>query len=99
MPFVPGTTVTLWQALNATDRDFRVDTIGTAYTATVLSGDANGNYVATVSAPPSGGFRAFFVQVRIPSTAQPAITVPGAPDPTFVFSTPIRVTPDTYPFE
>lgn len=96
-PLVPGTQVILWQATNPNARDFRVDTIGTAYRPTVLTSVGAGLYRASVVTPTTG-YRAFLVQVRIPSAAVPAVTVPGAPDPTFIFSTPVRVVPDTYPF-
>lgn len=96
-PTLPGTQVILWQATNPSTRDFRVLTIGNAYRPTVLTSTGGGVYRATVNTP-SLGYRAYFVQVRIPSAAEPAITVPGAPEPTFVFSTPVRVVPDTFPF-
>jgi len=96
-PVPAGSQVSLWQATNPTDRDFRLQTIGNAYRPTVLTSVGGGLYRATVVTPTSG-YRAFFIQVRIPSAAEPALTVPGAPDPTFVFSTPVRVVPDTFPF-
>lgn len=97
-PVPAGTRVLLWQASNPTARDFRQQTIGSGYRSSVLTDpDGDGVYRAQV-VPPTAGYRAYLVQVRIPSAAVPEITVPGAPDPSFVFSTPVRVVPDTLPF-
>jgi PhoPQ-activated pathogenicity-related protein len=53
--------VKLWQATNPKARDFRVDTIGNAYTMTQLTGK-NGVYVGRVDKPATG-FTAFFVEL------------------------------------
>jgi PhoPQ-activated pathogenicity-related protein len=80
------TEVLLWQATNPAARDFRLQTIGPAYTSTPVTGD-NGIY--TVSIPqPRSGWTAFFVQ----------LTFPG-PDVPLVFTTEVVVTPDVYPFD
>jgi len=98
-PNVPlGTEVTLWQATNPTARDFRVLTIGATWTSTRLTSSGSGIFTGTVTTPTTG-YRAYMVQVRIPSTAQPQVTIPGAASPAFVFSTPVRVVPDILPFE
>lgn len=97
-PVPAGTRVLLWQATNPTARDFRRETIGSAYRSSVLTDpDGDGVYRAQVTTP-AAGYRAYTVQVRIPSDAVPEIQVPGAPEPAFVFSTPVRVVPDTLPF-
>lgn len=97
-PVPSGTRVLLWQAVNPDARDFRVLTIGNGYRSTVLTdADGDGVFRAQVQTP-ANGFRAYLVQVRIPSEAEPAIEIPGAPDPAFVFSTPVRVVPDILPF-
>src|SRR5499426_1441725 len=54
--------INLWQATNPKARDFRVDTIGNAYTSSPLKEDKPGVYVARVNKPASG-FTAFFVEL------------------------------------
>jgi PhoPQ-activated pathogenicity-related protein len=81
--------VLLWQASNPQARDFRLETIGPAWTSTPLSA-TNGVYTATVTAPQ--GWSAFFVELTFPG--------PGAPNDTpLVFTTEVVVTPDVYPFD
>ena len=80
--------VNLWQATNPEARDFRVDTIGKAYTKSSLAATADGTYVATVT-PPAKGFTAFFVEVVYPS---------GHEYP-FKFTTDVSVVPDILAFE
>lgn len=97
-PVPAGTSVKLWQATNADNRDFRKLTIGNGYRATTLSDpDGDGTYRAII-ANPTAGWRAYLVQVKIPSSADWATPLPGAPDPKFVFSTPVKVIPDNYRF-
>ena len=77
--------VFLWQANNPQTRDFRLQTIGPAWTSTPLSG-ANGIY--TISMPqPAQGWTGFFVELDFPG--------PGGP---LVFTTEVVVTPNVYPF-
>jgi PhoPQ-activated pathogenicity-related protein len=78
--------VLLWQASNPKARDFRLETIGAAWTSTPLAGD-NGVYTATVPAPEQG-YTAFFVE----------LSFPGPADTPLVFTTEVVVTPDGYPF-
>ena len=78
--------VMLWQASNPKARDFRLETIGPAWTSTPLSG-TNGIYTATVTA--NQGWSAFFVE----------LTYPGPADTPLVFTTEVVVTPDVYPFD
>jgi len=80
------TEVLLWQATNPAARDFRLQTIGPAYTSTPVAGE-NGTYSITVP-PPANGWTAFFVQLSFPG-----------PDAPLVFTTEVVVTPDVYPFD
>ncbi len=80
--------VNLWQATNLNARDFRVDTIGKAYTSTSLAPAADGSYVAKVDKPKSG-FTAFFVELVFPT---------GKKYP-FKFTTEVSVVPDVLPFK
>ncbi len=79
--------VKLWQATNASARDFRLEKIGATYKATVLTASKNGEYVATV-AKPEKGFTAYFVELSYPGAAKYPLKV----------TTEIRVTPNIYPF-
>jgi PhoPQ-activated pathogenicity-related protein len=80
--------VNLWQAANPKARDFRVDTIGNAWTATVLKEQKPGVYVGRVDKP-AEGFRAFFVELVYDS---------GGKYP-FKFTTEVSVVPDVLPFK
>ncbi|HLG14941.1 MAG TPA: PhoPQ-activated pathogenicity-related family protein [Blastocatellia bacterium] len=79
--------VNLWQATNPNARDFRVDTIGNAYTSTPLKEERPGVYLGRVSKPASG-FTAFFVELVYNS---------GGKHP-FKFTTEVSVVPDVLPF-
>jgi PhoPQ-activated pathogenicity-related protein len=79
---------TLWQATNPTARDFRVATIGKAFTSTPLTAEADGSYVARASAPEQG-WTASFVELEYDS---------GGTFP-FKVSTAVEVLPKTRPFE
>lgn len=79
--------VNVWQATNPKARDFRVDTIGNAYTSTPLKEEKPGVYVARVNKPASG-FTAFFVELVYDS---------GGKYP-FKFTTEVSVVPDVLPF-
>ncbi len=79
--------VNLWQATNSKARDFRVDTIGNAYTSTTLREEKPGIYVARVNKPESG-FTAFFVELVYDS---------GGKYP-FKFTSEVSVVPDALPF-
>jgi PhoPQ-activated pathogenicity-related protein len=81
------TQVRLWQATNPDKRDFRLETIGNAYSATELKDDGAGVYVAKPAGPPKG-FTAYFVELTFPS---------GGKYP-FKFTTQVWVTPDILPF-
>jgi PhoPQ-activated pathogenicity-related protein len=80
--------VKLWQAHNPKTRDFRVEHLGKAYTASVLQPQADGTYVGHVDKPASG-YTAFFVELTYDS---------GFSTP-FKFSTEVSITPDVLPFK
>src|SRR5262249_42919468 len=80
--------VNLWQATNPKARDFRLDTIGSAYKSTPLKEKKPGVYIARVSKPPQG-FTAFFVELVYDS---------GGKYP-FKFTTEVSVVPDVLPFK
>ena len=79
--------VRLWQATNPKARDFRVDTIGKAFTSEVVPVRANGTHRLRV-APPKEGFTAYLVEVTFPS---------GGKYP-FKFTSEVYVTPDVLPY-
>jgi PhoPQ-activated pathogenicity-related protein len=79
--------VNLWQATNPKARDFRVDTIGNAYTKTSLKEQKPGVYIGRVEKP-AAGFTAFFVEMVYDS---------GGKYP-FKFTTEVSVVPDVLPF-
>ncbi len=80
--------VKLWQATNPKARDFRVDTIGKAFTSTTLARRQDGTWVGEVGKPPSG-WTAYFVELTYPS---------GDAYP-LKFTTEVSVTPNTLPFK
>jgi PhoPQ-activated pathogenicity-related protein len=82
------TEVKLWLAANPKARDFRLETIGAAYTSSVLEDDGDGVYIGKVP-PPDHGWIAYLVELTYPS---------GGSFP-FKFTTGVRVTPDVLPFE
>lgn len=79
--------VLLWQAQNTIARDFRMQTIGKAWTRTTLSDQGGGVYVGKVTRPPAG-YTAFFIELAFPSD----LSIPHK------LSTQVRVIPDTRPF-
>jgi PhoPQ-activated pathogenicity-related protein len=80
--------VRLWQGTNPKARDFRVDTIGKAFTSTVLTRQKDGSYVGKV-AKPASGYTAYFVE----------LTYPSATKYPFKFTTEVSVIPDVLPFK
>lgn len=79
--------VKLWQATNPKARDFRVDTIGNAYTSAPLKEQKPGLYIGRVEKP-AQGYTAFFVELTYDS---------GGKYP-FKFTTEVSVIPDVLPF-
>ena len=76
----------LWQAHNAEARDFRLDTIGAAWSSTTLDARADGSYVAAAQVP-SQGFVAFFAELTFDL---------GGPYPLKV-TTDVSILPDRLP--
>jgi PhoPQ-activated pathogenicity-related protein len=76
----------LWQAHNSASRDFRLETIGKAFTATELKPEADGAWVGRAAAP-DRGWTASFVELTYDS---------GGAFPLKV-STGVRVLPETLP--
>lgn len=84
----PPKVVNVWKATNPAARDFRLDTIGPAFTSREITAEANGEYVAQVPIP-RAGWTAYFVELTFDSQfAHP-----------FKFTTAVRVMPDTLPHE
>jgi PhoPQ-activated pathogenicity-related protein len=77
----------LWQATNPAARDFRLETLGPAWSSTVIAPQPGGSYLARVAAP-SPGWTAFFVE----------LTYSGDGVPPLKLTTAVRVIPDTLPF-
>jgi PhoPQ-activated pathogenicity-related protein len=80
--------VNLWQGNNPKARDFRVDSIGKAFTATKLSKAKDGSYVG-MATKPSGGYTAYFVELVYPSGG----------GHNFKFTTEVQVTPNVLPYK
>jgi PhoPQ-activated pathogenicity-related protein len=73
--------VTMWQATNTTNRDFRLETFGPNWTSSTLTDQGGGTYVANVT-PPATGATDFFIQMQY--------TVDGV---TLTFTTQISTVP------
>jgi PhoPQ-activated pathogenicity-related protein len=80
--------VNLWRGTNPTARDFRVDTIGKAFTSTTLQPQPDGTYRGNVPKPKTG-FTAYFLEMLFPS---------GTRYP-FKFTTEVYVKPDVLPYK
>lgn len=80
--------VKLWQATNPEHRDFRLVSIGPAYTSTDLEEQKDGVYIGRVSKPEKG-WTAYFVELTFPSGGKYPLK----------FTTGVRVNPDTLPFD
>ena len=79
--------VWLWQVTNPKERDFRVDTIGKAFTSTRLTAQKDGTYVGAVPQPKSG-YTAYFVELVYPSGMKYPLK----------FTTEVYVKPDVLPY-
>ncbi|HVI84694.1 MAG TPA: PhoPQ-activated protein PqaA family protein, partial [bacterium] len=79
--------VNLWQATNPKARDFRLLTIGKAYTSSPLEADGKGVYVGRVAKPESG-WTAFFLELVFDS---------GDEQAPYKFTTQVQVVPDVLP--
>lgn len=84
----PPQRVLLWQATNPSARDFRITTIGRAFSSRELADQGDGVYVGQVE-PPEQGWKAYLVELTYaPSTAPP-----------LKLTTAARITPDTLPHD
>lgn len=91
--------VKLWQCNNPNARDFRkykIDAIGVQYQSQVLQPQTPGIYVGTVTTP-SQGYTAYFLQLVFNNPAKFQMAVPGLSVPPLVYTTPIYITPESYP--
>ncbi len=79
--------VRMWQAVNPSARDFRLDTIGPAYHSTTLKPSGPNTWVARAQ-PPSRGWTAFYIELDYPSGGKHPLKV----------TTAVRVLPDTLPY-
>ena len=79
--------VKLWQAHNPKARDFRLETIGAAWTSVDLTPDAQGQYVGQIT-PPSAGWTAAMVELTYDLGAAAPLKL----------TTAVYVTPDRLPF-
>jgi PhoPQ-activated pathogenicity-related protein len=79
--------VTLWRAANPRTRDFRLQTIGRAFTSTPLKDVGDGTYVAR-PARLKHGYAASFVE----------LTYRTQRDEPFTVTTSVAITPDVLPF-
>jgi PhoPQ-activated pathogenicity-related protein len=79
--------VILWQAHNPKARDFRLETIGPAYTAAVLSDQGGSVYIGKVS-PPAAGYVAYFVEATYPMPGGLPLKVTSG----------VRVVPEVEPY-
>lgn len=79
--------VRLWEATNPDARDFRLDTIGHAFTETDLH-DSGGFTFLGKSKPPQRGYTAYFVEMTYPTLRNDVFTV----------TTGVQITPDVLPY-
>ena len=80
--------VKLWKATNLKERDFRTYKVGPIYTEEVLEAQPDGAYLGHVDTPEQG-WTAFMVE----------LTFDAGDGLQHKFTSPIRVTPETTPFE
>ena len=84
----PVKEVMMWSATNDKGRDFRKDTIGNSWVSETLNQNEDGLYIALPSIP-KDGWKAYFVEMTYET--------PFGLD--LKLTTPVRVTPDTLPYE
>jgi PhoPQ-activated pathogenicity-related protein len=78
--------VRLWQATNPKARDFRLKTIGAAFTSSILEDQGEGVFVGRID-PPNEGWTAFFVELNYDT----GMSLP------LKLTTAVRVSPNTLP--
>jgi PhoPQ-activated pathogenicity-related protein len=79
--------VRLWQATNPAARNFRLDTLGPAYTSTALTPSGPNTWVAKVAAPPAG-WTAYFVELTFAGSGKYPLKLTSG----------VRVVPDKLPY-
>ncbi|MBX2817811.1 MAG: PhoPQ-activated pathogenicity-related family protein [Saprospiraceae bacterium] len=84
-PKFPPASLTLWQAHNPKERDFRTTTIGKAYESSSIDVRSDGQYQVTVDAPDMG-YTAYFVELSFPGLGPYPLKL----------TTGVMVTPDKY---
>ncbi len=84
--------VYLWQATNPDARDFRLETIGEAWTKKSLSDSGGGVYIGKVD-PPAQGFTAYMIELVYDERV-----LGGLIKANQAYTTDVRVTPDVLPF-
>jgi len=87
--------VNLWQADNAGARDFRLTSIGPAWSSSPLQDQGGGVYIAPISTP-AAGWTAFFVELVYNNPFAAEFSSYG--DYKYRFTTEIRVLPAALPF-
>ena len=80
--------VNMWSANNDKARDFRKDIIGSSWRATNLSKNNDGSYKAKPETP-TKGWKAYFIEL----TYETPFGIP------LKLTTPVRVTPDSLPYQ
>jgi PhoPQ-activated pathogenicity-related protein len=83
--------VTLWQATNPDARDFRVEAIGNAYTATPMQKGADGKWAASLPKP-AKGYSAFFVELTYDGATR-GLSAP------LKYTTEVSIVPDVLPYK
>ena len=84
----PAAAGLLWTATNPDARDFRLESLGPAWTPTEIEPDPDGVYRVVVP-PPAEGFTGYRVQLGF----APIDGIAG-----HTYGTPVFVTPDSFPF-
>ncbi len=79
--------VKLWQATNPETRDFRLDTIGKAWSSTKLEAEEEGVYAGNVEEPEEG-WTAYFVELTYNMAGKAPLK----------YTSGVRVVPDTLPY-
>jgi len=82
--------VKLWQVTNPKARDFRLEVVGETWAATELQDEGGGVYTGRVEIPKEG-WTAFMVEMTFAGSD-------GGTAP-FLFTSPVRVVPETLPFK
>ncbi len=102
-PDNPPASVRMWRATSQGKRDFRNPILGSQWVALPLSPQSDGSYSAKPTAPVSGNYTAFFVQLEYPNSAgfppmlAPYLQAAGYSVPNFMVTTGVRVLPEAYP--